>query len=790
VKLRHPHAAQASIAMRIIPALVFLLLVPRAFAITFDSDAFGGITGSWNTAVQLGAQWRLEERSDDLVGKANLNPDLCPVAPNGAGTSCQGHLDYVNPLHQTLGLNSTIGEGPGANQVAINAPGQFSNNADDGNLNYDRGDVTQTVARITSDLQVGWRDFTFFTRGYFFYDTENRGRPVFHPNAATEATLARQDGRRRGFKGDPVYIAQTDEAKEQIGTGFQLLDANLSGYIPFFGDRELSFKIGRQPINWGESTLLIVNSLNTFNTPNLNNLYRPAFLDLAEVLTPIGAVQLSTSVTESLSAEAFYQYDWEPVEIPPPGAYLSTVDVGSDNAADKIYLGFGKVAENPFRIGIADQIMLSAVADTHGAPTLLPENRAERGGQYGLALRYFADWLNDGTEIGFYAANYHSRLPYLSTYAGEYSCLNGPGAPTPAGEGLTKDVTDTVTVVTSCPGADAALVVESALPAAIAPPVRQQNIGPNGDAFPADTIKLQLEYPEDITMYGISFNTSFGDLSMQGEIAYRPDAPLQVDDTDLVFAALQNTFPRGNGRGDIEDRFDIGVPGVGAVAQLPGARYAVPDFVSAYRGLDPLAYAPGQHIRGWEYFDTFQYNIGGTYIIGPKNWVLADQIITFFELGATHVPDLPGRDELQIEGPGTFTHASAGTDGSGANGSRQSNSAVIGPSGIRFNPQQQTDGFADDFSWGYRLIGIFRYPNVLPGISLEPTLIWAHDVRGTAPGPGENFVEGRKNFIANVEAILPDGWSTTVGYVGFYGAGEYNLLRDRDFIQVGVRYRF
>ena len=32
--------------------------------------------------------------------------------------------------------------------------------------------------------------------------------------------------------------------------------------------------------------------------------------------------------------------------------------------------------------------------------------------------------------------------------------------------------------------------------------------------------------------------------------------------------------------------------------------------------------------------------------------------------------------------------------------------------------------------------------------------------------------------------------SWTAGYAWFTGAGERNLLRDRDFAQFGVRYRF
>jgi hypothetical protein len=43
----------------------------------------------------------------------------------------------------------------------------------------------------------------------------------------------------------------------------------------------------------------------------------------------------------------------------------------------------------------------------------LPNRNARDDGQYGVAVRYFADWLHD-TDFGFYFLNYHSRLPLLS----------------------------------------------------------------------------------------------------------------------------------------------------------------------------------------------------------------------------------------------------------------------------------------------------------------------------------------------------------------------------------------
>ncbi|WP_164051015.1 DUF1302 family protein, partial [Serratia marcescens] len=41
-----------------------------------------------------------------------------------------------------------------------------------------------------------------------------------------------------------------------------------------------------------------------------------------------------------------------------------------------------------------------------------PDRDARDSGQYGFALRYFADELN--TEFGAYYMNYHSRLPIFS----------------------------------------------------------------------------------------------------------------------------------------------------------------------------------------------------------------------------------------------------------------------------------------------------------------------------------------------------------------------------------------
>ena len=62
-------------------------------------------------------------------------------------------------------------------------------------------------------------------------------------------------------------------------------------------------------------------------------------------------------------------------------------------------------------------------------------------------------------------------------------------------------------------------------------------------AVPLDGVRFQLEYPEDIELFGISFNTTLGDWSIQGEVTYRPDMPLQVDGEEAMVRESSDSEP-------------------------------------------------------------------------------------------------------------------------------------------------------------------------------------------------------------------------------------------------------
>ncbi|MGH6803993.1 MAG: DUF1302 family protein, partial [Methyloceanibacter sp.] len=499
-----------------------------------------------------------------------------------------------------------------------------------------------------------------------------------------------------------------------------------------------------------------------------------------------GAVNL----TEGVSLEAFYQLEWQPVEIPAPGSFLSFTDIGTRNVVDRVSINLGSGAEHFTDTGFPSDNVLSAVTNTGQRILRVADDEPGNTGQYGFALRYYAEWLNNGTELALYAMNYHSRLPYLSFYATDAGCGKREG------NQLGVDAFDTASFLLACPD----------LPLAHHLTGDPQNA--RSDALKLSSARFQFEYPQDIQLYGISFNTSFGEVAMQGEIAYRPALPVQVDAEDLSFAAFQPTLVRCHGN-DSNPVPCIGTPTSGPNSfslaapvggDLAGAARAYPSYVLPYRGLRNEELPAHSYIRGWEEFQSYQFNLGGTYVVKPGGNLLGlDQVLLLFELGAQYVPDLTGPCELPLEAPGTLTHPGAGADGSGTieGGGRVCHprdadvrSNTDGSDGLRFNPTQQRDGFPDKTSWGYRLILIPRWESILPGISVQPLIVFADDVHGTSPGPAESFLEGRQTILADVEIRYKEHWQLHFGYTWFRGAEPYNPLGDRDFASAFVRYSF
>ena len=143
------------------------------------------------------------------------------------------------------------------------------------------------------------------------------------------------------------------------------------------------------------------------------------------------------------------------------------------------------------------------------------------------------------------------------------------------------------------------------------------------------------------------------------------------------------------------------------------------------------------------------------------------------EVGFNAVPDLHKESVLRYNGSGTDT--GGGSDFLTGNFT---------------NPITETDGFADDFSWGYRVITRFDYNNAIGAVTVSPRIAFAHDVDGTTPGPGGAFIDGRKTITVGLGFNYLNKWIFDFAYTNYTGGGRYNLLRNRDFFAASVRYSF
>ena len=668
----HGRAARAPLAAAVALGLV---LAPAAHAFEFSR---GELSGSWDTTVSYGYSWRTEEQDENLIAKSWFNPLLCAQNfPLGAIP--------VGP-----GRCTSTGGVPGApSQIA--APGRFSANRDDGNLKYDKGDAISSALKITSEVSVTWRDWGAFARGTFFHDFENEGRDDL-----------------------------TEIAQDRIGQRFRMLDMFVYKNFELGEEGQLggTVRVGRQVVSWGEGTF-IQNGINVINPVDLSAL-RVAGAELKEAFLPIDMVWGSINLSENVALEAVYMFEFEEIEVDASGTYFSSNDFGTPGGT-YVMLGFGTTPQpvyNPENFfstcysgpaGFATSDRFADLSAIYGAATAaqiiaigcgnavgrIEDRAADDAGQYGMALRWYAEALNE-TEFGFYFLNYHSRVPLLSGRA-----VNNPTVGAASG-------------------------------------------------------RFFVEYPEDIQLYGMSWNTTLpGGVAWQGEISHRPNAPLQVDDVELLFAALSPLNPF------------IPAPALRFNSQLG-------------------SFALGQEVRGWREHEVSQIQM--TFTKAFAEVLGANQVAVVAELGATEVWDLPSQSELRYEGEGTDT-------GGGCDVADVSAAGFPGPgallTGCLRNPQTLTGGFPTAFSWGYRLAARADYASAFgTPLTLSPRVAFNHDVSGITPGPGGNFLEDRKSLTLGVEANYLNKLVFDLSYTQFSGAKQFNQIHDRDFASFTVKYSF
>jgi hypothetical protein len=691
------------------------LICADAHAINFQS-ASGDWSGSWDTTIGYGQGWRATGRNCLLIA----------IADGGCG---------------------------------------YSPNIDDGDLNYGKGTYSQAFTGVT-ELALNYKDKAgVFVRASGLYD-------IYVMGDNTQRTPLSHD------------------ARDLVGSYTRLLDA--FAYDRFtFGSMPAEFRFGRQVVSWGESTF-IPGGLNEVNHYDVSALLTPGS-ELKQALLPDTMGVLDLQLTKNLSTQLLYLFDWHETLAPPTGSYFGTSDAGVIGG-NRLYLGFGAISDQ----GVNFSPLGGPLYSDFQAVNRLPDHKPPDSGQYGANLKFYLPNLGQGTQVGLYFLNYTSRLPVLSANTGTqaglgnaFGAINAIGG---AAQALAAGLPFAAAVATgaavgqsraAATGGNLSLLTATqyatiganTLLAGGNVNAQAQNIGTYEYGKTAGYFE---EFPQDIKMIGASFNGEIKatGTAIQGEVAFRHNVPLQLDDVELLYAALTP--------------FEAGIASLlsnGVVVPHPGTcPKNSPTPISDCNQLG--VFGLGQTIRGWELKNTWQAGFTATQTFA--NVLKASQAVLVAEAAADYVPGLENKYSggpqgfgLRYDGPGT--NLSGNPNLGGYPEFPAVNGQCVTPG---FQCLEPASAFPDKFSWGYVIAGRLEYANLIGAWDLLPHATWSQDVHGVSPGPGGNFVQGRHAATVGVGADLQKTWDLDVSYTRFGGAGQYNLLNDRSFVAASIKFSF
>ncbi|WP_236173376.1 DUF1302 domain-containing protein [Pseudomonas pseudonitroreducens] len=577
-------------------------------------------------------------------------------------------------------------------------------NSNDGNRNFSTG-LASEVYKITSDLEATYQNYGLFMRGSAFYDTQimDKRNDYYDHNEPPQPSQSY-----------PHNDHFTDATRDTAGHRAEILDAYLYGNWDI-AEHPLSARLGNQVFNWGEG-VFYRGGINTTNPVDAAKFRLPGS-ELKEVLMPVEAVSFNIGLTDNLSMDAFYQWNWKETRLDPAGTFFSETDLFADGGNT----GYTRVKalSDPTFQSLYPMLSASHFAGLQGTDYLDQNGyfkvshigkdiNAKNDGQFGVAFHYIAEQLNS-TEFGFYFVNYHAKDPVI------YADLNQSYA------GLDMDQ---LARLVGSPSYDA--LVQSG-----GPMLGLINAAAAVDM--ANQANARREYVENIRMYGLSFNTTLGDASLFGEIAYRPNLPIGVATTnDLLGDMLAQA-------GKIADGQKVNVGG-----QMVGLGGAVHDY---------------------ERVESFNSSLGTIYNFGPS--LSFDSFMGVFEVAAE-----------QLRGSSLQYTA---YDGSTRYYSGRSNGAYV--SGFDRSDQVNRNAY------GATLLLTGTWNDVFAGVNLSPYAVYKDDFSGNSQQAG-NFIAGRKAYTLGLKATYLNSLEAELQYTEFYGAGQENAARDRDNVGFNVKYSF
>lgn len=302
----------------------------------------------------LGASAAMQGAGAVTFGDDNVKGSFDSTISVGMGVRAQS---------QSPSLTSPIYDLSTGELLRAGSLGQASGVSDQGNLNYNKGDLFTGYLKGSHELllKVPDQGLSFMARANWIRDfaaTHTTGT-ISGQNAISPIPPdIGDDGLSAGARKDMRFKAR-------------LLDLWVSKTFSV-GDREVRVRAGNQVINWGESVFEI-GGINATNAIDVNRAAQPG-TQVKEIVLPAPMVSVAAGLGGGFNAEAYVQTAWNRSYLPPVGSYWSNSVVGPGS-------------------------------DAYGVTTL----KARDTGQWGLALRYQPK--GTALNLGVYVLNYHDKLP-------------------------------------------------------------------------------------------------------------------------------------------------------------------------------------------------------------------------------------------------------------------------------------------------------------------------------------------------------------------------------------------
>lgn len=593
-------------------------------------------------------------------------------------------------------LNTTISVGTKYDLKGYETPDGLEQNENDGDRSFDGGFVSKAL-KLTSELELKKDNYGAFVRGTAYYDhVLMKGNNKWSDNNADDVAKGR-------LNEAGTFSGWSDEVKDNQGRGAKFQSAYVFGSWAFDGGQTLDIRAGDQVHNWGETIFYGsgLMGLNAFDGALASLPGSDGDLKLAQ-----GMVQADFAFNEQMSLSGFVQYRSKESIMPGRATFGSETDLfvpGSDYGykdiegfAESFNKAAGRTVFTPDGLAKAMQATGTTlasggdfirVADTSGTGS------ASDSGQWGLKLTFEPEFLED-TQFALYYANHHATIPVIDIDIAPEAAQ----AAAAAVEGV--DL-----------GFGAPLSVGSP-----SGPIQQISGYLAGLHILNNGTYASTAYPEDINLWGASFNTKvFGYTQIAGEVTYQKDYPIWIDHPDdLIAKILANA----------------------------GSALATGSWDSSQA--DPYKRATlGQTYQNYEMIDLWDASLS---VIQPFGAVMGtDLMYLVAEAAVQQVSGLDNYDRYI----GKDSEAWYGED-----------------------PDKNADDRLDRFSWGYNLMLGANWEDVYTkGLKLESTVRFTHDVKGNSHFTGR-FEEGEKKLNMGLAAK----YDNVVAKFSWQG-DAHNLLR-------------